>query len=538
MCNTDEVRSVVQFYRELGLVSQDEVAGLDWLLATEGPYATHIAAADSVHTHIKVADTADLPRERILASGAHAESEKDGYVKFAHPGGINFIFSSIPVSEDERLPQAVTQPRPFLDHAGIDLRRETSAVRELFDALPAFGASLGWRHVAQGGEGKPVYCCHTEVGAKHWLYPPQAAAPWNRPLEFAFGPLQLHGNAMGCDLRPIDPAHSPAEAARCCASACGNSDAHTELPEAKPASRSYYGPADLRRLNVRIEPFFHGDTNTWSYVVAHRGAAAIIDPVLDFDAASGKIAMTSLQRILDVIAKEDFSVEWILETHAHADHLSASAFLQRALRKNGHRAMSAIGRGIVEVQKHFREVFGIADEVPADGSQFDRLLDDGDRLSLGDLAIDVLATPGHTSDGLSYRIADAVFVGDTVFSPHAGTARCDFPGGDAVALFHSIRRLYALPDDTRLFLCHDYPAPGESPRCEIPLSEMRTANRHVRGDTTEADYVALRTQRDATLAVPRLLLPSLQINIRGGELPAADEHGRVFLKWPLTVVAN
>jgi len=272
--------------------------------------------------------------------------------------------------------------------------------------------------------------------------------------------------------------------------------------------------------------------------VAHRSAAAIIDPVLDFDAPSGKIATTAAQRILDFIAKENLSVDWILETHAHADHLSASAFLQRVLKKQRHRAASAIGRGITEVQGHFREVFGIADEVAADGSQFDRLLADGDRLPLGEIDIEVMATPGHTSDSLSYRIADAVFVGDTVFSPAAGTARCDFPGGDAVALFHSIRRIYALPADTRLFLCHDYPPQGEPPRCEIPLSEMRAANRHVRDDTAEADYVALRTQRDATLPVPRLLLPSLQVNIRGGKLPAADEHGRLFLKWPLTVAAD
>ena len=288
----------------------------------------------------------------------------------------------------------------------------------------------------------------------------------------------------------------------------------------------------------RIEPFFHGETNTWSYVVASGAAAVIIDPVLDFDAPSGRIATTSLQRILDFVAAEHLSVDWILETHAHADHLSAAAFLQRRLKQGGHPAVLAIGRGILAVQAHFREVFGIAQELAADCSHFDRLLDDGERLPLGGLEIEVLATPGHTSDSLSYRIADAVFVGDTVFSPAAGTARCDFPGGDAAALFRSIRRIYAFPDATRLFLCHDYPPQGEAARCEIPLHEMRAANRHVRDDTLEADYVALRNQRDATLPVPRLLLPSLQVNIRGGRLPAADEHGRLFLKWPLTVAAD
>ena len=224
---------------------------------------------------------------------------------------------------------------------------------------------------------------------------------------------------------------------------------------------------------------------------------------------------------------------WILETHAHADHLSAADWLKRQLAHDGAPPQLAIGAGIVGVQKHFRAVFALADDFRDDGSQFDRLLRDGERLSLGTLEIEVLGTPGHTADSLSYRIGDAVFIGDTLFSPAAGSARCDFPGGDAVTLFASIQRLYALPDTTRLFLCHDYPPSGGTPRCEIPLAEMRAGNIHLRGDTSEADYVALRSRRDATLPVPRLLYPSLQVNIRAGVLPPADAKGRVFFKLPV-----
>jgi glyoxylase-like metal-dependent hydrolase (beta-lactamase superfamily II) len=288
-------------------------------------------------------------------------------------------------------------------------------------------------------------------------------------------------------------------------------------------------------LNPQVAPFFHAPTNTWSYVVSDvdGGIAAIIDPVLDFDAASGVVSAESARALLAHVHTHRLRVALVLETHAHADHLSAADWLKRQLAGEGTPPQLCIGAGITAVQQHFRAVFALGEEFRADGSQFDRLLRDGERLPLGALQVEVLATPGHTADSLSYRIGDAVFVGDTLFSPAAGSARCDFPGGDAAALYRSIRRLYALPDTTRLFLCHDYPPAGASPRSEIPLGEMRASNIHVRSETTEADYVALRTGRDATLAVPRLLYPALQVNIRAGALPPGDAAGRLFLKLPL-----
>ncbi len=284
-----------------------------------------------------------------------------------------------------------------------------------------------------------------------------------------------------------------------------------------------------------IAAFFHAPTNTWSYVVseADAGAAAIIDPVLDFDAPSGVVATGAAQALLAHVHTHHLRVAWILETHAHADHLSAADWLKRRLTQEGAAPKVAIGAGIVAVQRHFGTVFALGDDFRHDGSQFDRLLRDGERLPLGALEIEVLETPGHTADSLSYRIGAAVFIGDTLFSPGAGSARCDFPGGDAAALYRSIRRLYALPDTTRLFLCHDYPPADGAPRYEIPLAEMRATNLHLRSDTSEAEYVQLRTRRDATLAVPRLLYPSLQVNISGGRLPPADEQGRAFLRLPL-----
>jgi len=290
-------------------------------------------------------------------------------------------------------------------------------------------------------------------------------------------------------------------------------------------------------LSPVIQSFFHAATNTWSHLVSNGDgtAAAVIDPVLDFDPASGRISAESVQAILAAVHAHRLRVEWLLETHAHADHLTAADWLRRELGAEGHPVRTAIGAGIVAVQRHWKTVFGLGDDFAADGSDFDHLIADGERLALGELAITALATPGHTSDGMSYRIGEAVFVGDTVFSPAAGTGRCDFPGGDAVLQFRSIQRLYALPESTRLYLCHDYPPRDAEPRDVVDLVEQRSGNAQLRRDTAESDYVARRQARDATLPVPRLLYPALQVNIRAGRLPPAGDNGVSYLRIPLQV---
>jgi glyoxylase-like metal-dependent hydrolase (beta-lactamase superfamily II) len=231
--------------------------------------------------------------------------------------------------------------------------------------------------------------------------------------------------------------------------------------------------------------------------------------------------------VLDYVHQHHLRVEWILETHAHADHLSAAGYLHDRLG-----APVAIGRGIVQVQQRFKTLFGLGDEFVADGRQFDRLLDDGDTFRLGELEARVIATPGHTDDSLTYVIGDAAFVGDTVFAPDTGTARADFPGGDAHRLYASIRKILALPAATRLFLCHDYPA-GRDPAAESSVAAQANGNVHVRDGIGEAEFVQLRRTRDATLAPPRLILPALQANIRGGRLPEPDPNGIRYFRLPL-----
>lgn len=286
-------------------------------------------------------------------------------------------------------------------------------------------------------------------------------------------------------------------------------------------------------MALQIQSFFHSATNTWSHLASNGdgSAAAVIDPVLDFDIVSGQIDTASASAIVAAVHAHRLRVEWIVETHAHADHLSAADWLKSQLQAEGMPARTVIGRGIVAVQQHWKHVFGLVD-FAADGADFDRLVDDGDSLPLGELAIEALATPGHTGDGMSYRIGDAVFVGDTVFSPAAGSGRCDFPGGDAATQFRSIQRLYALPTQTRLYLCHDYPPQDAEPREMVDLVEQRSGNAQIRRDTAETDYVSLRQQRDAGLPPPRLLYPALQVNIRAGKLPQ-DTDGAAFLKIPL-----
>jgi len=280
-----------------------------------------------------------------------------------------------------------------------------------------------------------------------------------------------------------------------------------------------------------VESFFHKDTGSWTHVVHDGEAGAIIDPVLDYEAASARTATASADAVLAFVRQRGFQIAWILETHAHADHLSAAGYLHDALG-----APIAIGRGIVDVQAHFRQVFGLGDDFAADGSQFDRLLDDGEELPVGSFRVRAMATPGHTRDGLTYVAGDAAFIGDTLFAPDIGTARCDFPGGDATQLYASIRRILALPEATRLFLCHDYPPPARAAWRETTIACEAQENVHVGGDVGETDFVAKRHARDVTLPVPRLLLPALQVNIRGGRLPPADTDGRRYLRLPLDCI--
>lgn len=277
---------------------------------------------------------------------------------------------------------------------------------------------------------------------------------------------------------------------------------------------------------AQITAFFHEPTNTVSYLVADPStkAAAVIDPVLDFDLASGEVGTASVDALLAVVAEQGLDIRWALETHAHADHLSAASVIKA---RTG--AQIAIGEGIAEVREAFAPTFGDV----ADGA-FDRLLGDGDRLPLGELEIEVIATPGHTPACVTYLIGDAAFVGDTLFMPDYGTARTDFPGGDARMLYRSIRRLLSLPRETRLFLCHDYKAPGRDAYAwETTVGEQADRNLHVGGGVGEEEFVAMRTGRDATLCAPKLLYPAIQVNIRAGKLPEADPAGTRFLKIPL-----
>lgn len=281
----------------------------------------------------------------------------------------------------------------------------------------------------------------------------------------------------------------------------------------------------------QVTPFFHRSSNTWSYVVADADAraAAIIDPVLDFEAASGRTATASAQALLDFVREQALDVAWIVETHAHADHLSAGHWLKQQLPD----ARLAIGEGIRQVQRTFRDVYHLGEAFPVDGSQFDHLFADGETFAIGALQAQVVAVPGHTSDSCAYLIGDALFTGDSLFMPDGGTARCDFPGGSAATLYRSIRRLYALPDATRVFVCHDYGPGGRAVACETSIGEQKRANIHVRADTHEERFVQVREARDATLAMPALMLPAVQVNIRAGRLPEAEDNGVRYLKLPL-----
>ena len=286
-------------------------------------------------------------------------------------------------------------------------------------------------------------------------------------------------------------------------------------------------------MKPQVQAFFDPATGTVSYVVydARGGSAAIVDPVLDYDAKSGRTATRSVERLVAFVREQRLTVQWILETHAHADHLSAAPFLRAQL---GGRI--AIGEAIRTVQGVFKQIFNLEPEFRLDGSQFDHLFRDGERFRIGSLEAEAMHVPGHTPADVAYRIGDVVFVGDTLFLPDVGTARADFPGGDARTLYRSIRRLLALPGGTRLFVCHDYPPAGREPKWETTVAEERAANIHVKDGVEEDAFVALRTARDRTLDVPNLILPSIQVNVRAGQLPPPEANGVSYLKIPLNTL--
>lgn len=283
---------------------------------------------------------------------------------------------------------------------------------------------------------------------------------------------------------------------------------------------------------LEIRPFFDEATKTVTYLIWDTAAkeAAVIDPVLDFDFASGEVDTRSADRVLGEASVQGVRIAWTLETHAHADHLSSAPYIKA---RTG--AAIGIGEHIRDVQKIFRPIFNATD-LRADGGDFDRLFADGERIPLGSLEIEVLHTPGHTPADVSYRIGDAVFVGDTLFMPDYGTARADFPGGDARSLYHSIRRTLSLPPDTRLFMCHDYKAPGRDHYAwETTVVEERQKNVQIKDGVSEEEFVAMRRARDATLAAPALLMPSIQVNIRAGRFPPAEANGVHYVKVPVKV---
>jgi len=287
-------------------------------------------------------------------------------------------------------------------------------------------------------------------------------------------------------------------------------------------------------LRPSIAGFFDEATNTVSYVVHDptTDEAAIIDSVLDFEVASGRTSNGSADRIIEYVTYNNLKVTWLIETHAHADHISAAPYLQERLG-----GKLAIGRGIIRVQEVFGKLFNAGTDFERDGSQFDKLFEDGETFKVGELEGIALHVPGHPPADMAFIIGDAAFVGDTIFMPDFGTARADFPGGDAHQLYRSIRRLLSLPDETRLFLCHDYKAPGRDEYAwETTVKQQREENVHVKDGVSEEDFVEMRTTRDKTLAMPKLIMPSVQVNIRGGRLPDPEDNGVSYIKIPVNAV--
>ena len=286
-------------------------------------------------------------------------------------------------------------------------------------------------------------------------------------------------------------------------------------------------------MTPTVQSFFDPATWTISYVVYEQegSVCAIIDPVLDYDPKSGRTRTTSADTLISFVLEKNLQIEWILETHAHADHLSAAHYLKKKIG-----GKIAIGAAITNVQDVFKRIFHLEPEFRSDGHQFDLLLRDGETFAIGALTVEALSVHGHTPACMAYRIGDAVFVGDTLFMPDVGTARCDFPGGDAHMLYRSIRKLLSLPAETRLFMCHDYPPESRSAAWETTVAEQRAKNIHVHDGVSEEGFVQMRTEREATLQMPMLILPSVQVNIRAGEMPPPEDNGVSYLKIPINAL--
>ncbi len=286
-------------------------------------------------------------------------------------------------------------------------------------------------------------------------------------------------------------------------------------------------------MQAQVKAFFDPATWTVSYVVfdAPGGHCALVDSVLDYDPKSGRTRTDSANQLIAFVREQNLTVDWILETHAHADHLSAAPYLRNHLG-----GKIAIGGKITQVQNVFKGIFHLEPEFATNGSQFDHLFEDGDTFAIGTLQAQALSVPGHTPACMAYQVGDAVFVGDTLFMPDVGTARCDFPGGNAHTLYQSVRKLLSLPPETRLFMCHDYPPEGRAAQWECTVADQRARNIHVHDGVSEAEFVAMRTKRDAGLAMPVLILPSVQVNIRAGELPPPEANGVSYLKIPLNAL--
>lgn len=286
-------------------------------------------------------------------------------------------------------------------------------------------------------------------------------------------------------------------------------------------------------MQAQVKAFFDPATWTVSYVVfdAPGGHCALVDSVLDYDPKSGRTRTDSANQLIAFVREQNLMVDWILETHAHADHLSAAPYLRKHLG-----GKIAIGGKITQVQNVFKGIFHLEPEFATNGSQFDHLFEDGDTFAIGTLQAQALSVPGHTPACMAYQVGDAVFVGDTLFMPDVGTARCDFPGGNAHTLYQSVRKLLSLPPETRLFMCHDYPPEGREAQWECTVADQRARNIHVHDGVSEAEFVAMRTKRDAGLAMPVLIPPSVQVNIRAGELPPPEANGVSYLKIPLNAL--
>lgn len=284
---------------------------------------------------------------------------------------------------------------------------------------------------------------------------------------------------------------------------------------------------------MKIQHFFETQTSTLSYVVHAGKDAVVIDPVRDYDPKNGRTSWTSAEQIAAYIDREGLRVHYVIDTHAHADHLTGMPFF-----KERYGARTVTGARMGEIQRIFRDIYNLGVDFPVDARQFDVLLDEGDRLDFGELAVEALHTPGHTPAHMSWKIRDAVFVGDTLFMPDYGSARCDFPNGSAEQLYDSIQRLYAMPDATRLFMCHDYRPGGRPLAFQTTVGEQKRSNIQINARTTKAEYVTFRAERDASLAAPVLILPSLQVNIRAGELPPPESNGVSYLKIPLNLLGR